>query len=137
MGFSTAKGIIIIHPAGAIVLISILRQQLIQISRLKLSQEEKNKAIKSVLEYIQGANFKNSIENIIEDTKELYENMGKEVKDHIKIWNLRLHKYKNINLKANEINSNVIQLLSSDKKEQKQIEDKHEMGPISLPNKIE
>ena len=137
MGFSTVKGIIIIHPAGAIVLIGILRQQLIKISRLKVSQEERNKAIKLVLEYVQSATFKNSIENIIEDTKELYENMGKEVKEHIKIWNLRLHKYKNINSKANEINSHVVQLLSTDKKEQKEIEQKTDIVPISLPNKIE
>lgn len=137
MGFSTIKGIIIIHPAGALVLIGILRQQLIQISRLKLSQEERNKSIKLVLEYVQGATFKNSIENIIEDTKELYENMGKEVKEHIKIWNLRFHKYKNINFKANEIHSHVVQLLSTDKKEQKEIEQKKDIVPISLPNKIE
>jgi len=137
MGFSTVKGIIIIHPAGAMVLIDILRKQLIQISMLKLSQEEKNKAIKSILEYIQGADFKNGIENIIQDTKELYENMEKEVKEHIKIWNLRLRKYRNINFKANEVNSNIVQLLSSDKKGQKEIEDKTEMEPISLPEKIE
>lgn len=137
MGFSTAKGIIIIHPAGALVLIDILRQQLIQISRLKLSQEERNKATKLVLEYVQGATFKNSIENIIEDTKELYENMGKEVKEHIKIWNLRLNKYKNINLKANDIHSHVVQLLSTDKKELKEIEQKSVIEPILLPNKIE
>ena len=137
MGFSTAKGIIIIHPAGALVLIGILRQQLIEISRLKLSQEERNKATKLVLEYVQGATFKNSIENIIEDTKELYENMGKEVKEHIKIWNLRLNKYKNINLKANDIHSHVVQLLSTDKKELKEIEQKSVIEPILLPDKIE
>ncbi|MDP3699192.1 MAG: DUF2130 domain-containing protein [Nanoarchaeota archaeon] len=137
MGFSTVKGIIIIHPAGALVLIGILRQQLIQISRLKLSQEERNKAIKLVLDYVQGATFKNSIENIIEDTKELYENMSKEVKEHIKIWNLRIHKYKNINFKANEIHSHVVQLLSTDKKEQKKIEQKTDIKSIDLPNKIE
>jgi hypothetical protein len=137
MGFSSTKGVIIIHPAGALVLIDILRQQLIQISRLKLGQEERNKAIKLVLEYVQGANFKNSIENIIQDTIELYENMGKEVKDHIKIWNLRLHKYKSINLKANDINSNVVQLLQSDKKEHKLIEEKEDIDSISLPEKIE
>ena len=137
MGFSTVKGVIIIHPAGALVLIGILRQQLIQISRLKLSQEERNKAIKLVLDYVQGATFKNSIESIIEDTKELYENMSKEVKEHIKTWNLRIHKYKNINFKANDIQSNVVQLLSTDKKEQKKIEQKKDIESIDLPNKIE
>ena len=63
--------------------------------------------------------------------------MEKEVKEHIKIWNLRLRKYRNINFKANEVNSNIVQLLSSDKKGQKEIEDKTEMEPISLPEKIE
>ena len=81
--------------------------------------------------------FKNSIESIIEDTKELYENMSKEVKEHIKTWNLRIHKYKNINLKANDIQSNVVQLLSTDKKEQKKIEQKKDIDSIDLPNKIE
>jgi len=134
-GFSISKGVIIIHPAGALVLISILREQIIQISRLELSREERNKTIKAVLEYIRGPKFRNSLEGIIQDTIDLYNNLQKEVKGHIKEWEFRIDKYRSINSNANKVGTNVINLLSLEK--QKQPPRKIIIEPIPLPEKID
>lgn len=134
-GFSIARGIIIIHPAGALVLISILRENLIKMARLSLSQEERNRMIKAVLEYIQSPGFRNSLEEIIQSAIELYENLRKEITDHIRRWKYRLDKYRSIHSNANRIESRVVRLLVSDQ-ERKQLPKQTKIEPISLPEKI-
>ncbi|HJP18732.1 MAG TPA: DUF2130 domain-containing protein [Nitrospinota bacterium] len=135
-GFFISKGVIVIHPSGAIVLVSILREHIIQISQLKLSKAKRAKVINSVLDYIQSPSFRNSIENIMEDTKDLYISLTKEVKDHIKSWELRLAKYRNIYSRTHKIETNAVKLLL-DKKERKALPEDVEITAISLPSEID
>lgn len=134
-GFFVSRGVIIIHPVGALVLIGILRSNLIDISKLKLSRLERDKTIKAVMEYVQGASFNNSINDIIQDTIDLYNNLKKEVVEHTKNWKLRYEKYLNINSNANQIDSRVIKLLASDDK-RKKISESDSIKPISLHEEI-
>jgi len=136
MGFSVQKGVIIIHPAGALVLVSLLREHVISVSKLKLSSEKRNKTINAVLNYIQSPVFKNGIENIIVDTIDLYNNLKKEVKNHINTWEERLDKYRDIHHQANVIESKVINLLVTDDKSKKQLVF-DEIKSIDLPVKID
>jgi len=135
-GFSVSRGIIIIHPAGALVLISILRDHLKQISRLRLTKEERNRAIEAVLEYVRSTNFRNSLETIITDTIDLYENLKKEVKDHVKQWQFRIERYRDMNSKANMIENKVIHLLLQ-KEEKKKLPKPKSIQPIALPKEID
>ena len=73
-------------------MVSLLREHIISISKLKLSSEKRNKTIKDVLNYIQGPAFKYGIENIIVDTVDLYSNLKKEVKSHVNSWEKRLER---------------------------------------------
>ncbi len=136
IGFSIQKGVIIIHPAGALVLVSLLRDHIISISKLKLSKEKREETINAVLNYIQSPVFKNGIENIIVDTIDLYNNLKKEVKNHINTWEERLDKYRNIHHQANAIESKVINLLVTDDKSKKQLI-YDEIKSIDLPGKID
>lgn len=88
-GFFIARGVVIVPPGGVIALAHILREHLIRISELKLSSAQREKAIKKTFEYLQGPEFKNGIEEIIHKTREMYEDLRKECKDHIKIWHKR------------------------------------------------
>lgn len=135
-GFCVSKGIIIIHPAGALVLVDIIRDHLIKIARLKLSAEKRRKTVQAVLDYIQGPTFRNGIESIIEDTKELYMSLTKEVKDHIKYWEVRINKYRDIQSGAHHIDTRVVKLLSSEA-EGKRGGLEAEIVPIALPSKID
>lgn len=130
-GFSVSKSVIIIHPAAVMVLVTILREHLMTVSRLKLSGEQRKQTVQAVLEYIQSPNFKNSIDNIIQDTLDLYEDLRKEVERHTKTWDFRLNKYRGIYAKTNQIQSKVIYLIGNDENKKKLLPAK--MTDISLP----
>jgi len=111
-GFFVAKGVIVIHPAGAITIISILRDHLIAISKLQLTGRQRDETVKAVIEYIQSPSFKNSIESIIEQTVELYGSLKKEVREHVHVWQDRLQRYNDINSKAYSVENKVIKLFT-------------------------
>ncbi len=134
-GFSLSKGIIVIHPGGALVLVAMLRDHLIRISKLKLSKTKREQAINAVLDYIQSPSFQNSIESIIEDTKDLYAHLTKEVKDHVRSWEFRLAKYRQIHNDAHKIETKAIKLLVNGEK-QKKIPNEVEISSIALPSEI-
>jgi len=135
-GFSVTKGVIIIHPAGAMTIIAILREQLITISTLKLSNKQREEATRAVLDYIHSPAFKNSIESIIDNTIELYDSMKKEVKDHISTWKDRLNRYNNINVKAIAIENRVIKLIAPNGKARKRLVKDSRITAIELPSEI-
>jgi hypothetical protein len=135
-GFSVTKGVIIIHPAGALTIIAILREQLVTISKLKLSNKQREEATKAVLEYIHSPAFKNSIESIIENTIELYDSMKKEVKDHINTWQDRLNRYNDINIKAIAIENRVVKLIAPNGEVKKRLIKDSRITPIGLPAEI-
>lgn len=134
-GFFQSRGVIIIDPAGVLVLVSILRENLIQISKLNLSAEERNNTIRAVLDYIQSPVFSNSIRGIIQDTHDLYDGLKKEIQDHAKRWQDRLSKYRAINFQANQVESKVVRLLITDGKKST-MPAQIEMVPIALPSEI-
>ncbi len=134
-GFSMTKGIIIVHPAGSVTLISILREHLLMVSKLNLSNKQREETTKAVLEYIQSPTFKNGIESIITNTEELYVSLRKEVKEHVHIWQDRIKRYNDINNKALHIENKVIKLAIS-KNESKRLRKGTEMIPIELPAEI-
>ncbi len=135
-GFSVTKGVIIIHPAGALTIITILREQLVTISKLKLSNKQREEATKAVLEYIHSPAFKNSIESIIENTIELYDSMKKEVKDHINTWQDRFNRYNDINIKAIAIENRVVKLIAPNGEVKKRLIKDSRITPIGLPSEI-
>jgi hypothetical protein len=53
-------------------------------ARLKLTHAQKEEAVEQTLKYLQGAEFKNSLELIIKKTIEMYDDLKKECQDHVK-----------------------------------------------------
>jgi hypothetical protein len=135
-GFSVAKGVIIIHPAGALTMISILREHLVTISKLKLSNKQREEATKAVLEYIHSPAFRNSIESIIDNTVELHTSMKKEVKEHISIWKDRINRYNDINIKAVAVENRVVNLIAPNGEVRKRLIKDSRITPIELPAEI-
>ena len=101
------------------------------VSRLKLSVEQRRQTVQAVLEYVQSAHFKNSIENIIQDTVDLYDDLKKEVEKHTRTWEFRLNKYRGIYAKTNHIQSKVVYLIGDDDNKKKLLPSK--MLDMSLP----
>ena len=88
-GFFVEKGVIVVHPGGVLAITTILREQILTIARMKLTHAQREEAIEKVFEYLQGAEFKNSIDIVIRKTIEMYEDLKRECQDHVKLWKKR------------------------------------------------
>jgi len=95
-GFTIEKAVIIIHPAGVLSLVKLLRDRIIQIANMKISKAQKNKVIQEIIEYMESAQFKNSLESVIQIVKDEYEDLKKEVKEHCNRWIKKRDAYRNI-----------------------------------------
>jgi len=118
-GFFVEKGVIIVHSTGVLYVVSILRSQIVQISDMKLGQTEREKAVKSILVYLESSEFTNSVGSIIQDSVTLYKELMDEIKKHFKAWRERYGLYSRINSEANAIQGNTKALLSGKEMEEK------------------
>ena len=114
-GFSMEKGVIIIHPAGVLSIAKLLRERIIQIFNLNMSKAERNKVIQGIIEYMESAEFKNSLENIIQIVKDEWEDMQKEVKEHFKRWTRKKDAYFNIYKEAVSVKQKTLDSITGEK----------------------
>ena len=67
---------------------------------MKLSQLERESAIKLTLDYLQGPEFSNSMESIVGEAINLYQELRDEMKKHISGWKKRYNSYAKIHSEA-------------------------------------
>jgi len=111
-GFFIEKGVIVVSPGGALAIAGILREQVIKIARLKLTKAQKEEAVEQTLKYLQGAEFKNSLELVIKKTIELYDDLKTECKDHIKVWKKRHDDLKSMHLHTTRVQFKTANLIA-------------------------
>lgn len=114
-GFGMEKGVIIIHPAGVLSLTKVLREELIQIAKLRINKEQRNEVIQGIVEYMQSAPFKNSLETIVQVVIDEHEDLKKEVKEHVNHWTKRREAYLNICEEAVAIKEKTLDALTGEK----------------------
>jgi hypothetical protein len=130
-GFFTEKTVLVVHATGVLSLVSVLRQQLIKISSMKLSQLEREKAVRMTLDYIEGPEFTNSLEAIIGETINLHKELMDEVKKHVSTWRKRYDSYRRIHSQAFEIKATSKAVLSGEP------ENKKKLPEIAFPALVE
>lgn len=111
-GFLMERGVIIVHAAGVLSVASILRGHIVQIARMKLGRLQRDEAIKRVLEYLEGPEFSNSMDSIIQESISIYEKLRDEIKKHVAMWKERYAIYKKIYQEATTVKSTSKDLLS-------------------------
>ncbi|HAH32336.1 MAG TPA: hypothetical protein DCL44_08485 [Elusimicrobia bacterium] len=114
-GFFVEKGVIVINPGGVLAIANILRDQIITIARLKLSKAQKEEAVENTLRYLEGPEFRNSIEIVIRKTQEMHEDLKKECKDHVKAWGKRHDMLKTIYINAAQVQTKTTALIAGKK----------------------
>jgi hypothetical protein len=114
-GFTIEKGVIIIHPAGVLSIAKLLRERIIQIANLNLSKTQKNKVIQEMVEYMESAQFKNSLENIIQIVKEECKDLQDEVKEHCKRWIKKRDAYFNIFKEIADVKQKTLDAITGEK----------------------
>lgn len=118
---------LIVHPAGVISLVTVLRSQVIRVASMKLGQQERDAAIKQTLEYLQGPEFSNSMESIAEEAINAYKELNIEVKRHLEAWRKRYFSYVKIYNEAINVSDSTGVALSG-KKAVKSIKSGHSEG---------
>jgi hypothetical protein len=111
-GFHVERGVMVVHPAGVLSLASVLRSQVVRIAEMKLGQQQRNKAIRLTLDYLQGSEFANSMDAVIQESVSLYEDLINEMKKHKDAWKKRYNSYQRIHEQASTVKSNTKALLS-------------------------
>ena len=113
-GFFVERGVLVVHATGVLSLANVLRGQIIQIAGMKLGQLQRDKAIKLVLEYLEGPEFANSLDTIIQESISVYNELKDEVKKHIVAWKKRYASYKKIYEEATTVENTSKTLLSGE-----------------------
>ena len=134
-GIAVSKSVIVVHHAAAIVVVEILRRHLVTVAKLKVGTAERSVMVREVMAYLQSANFKNAIEGIVQESVDLYEELKKEVLTHVKGWELRLSRYRNIVANAHGIESGVKKIGLHGERKPVEVE-ATEIERIALPGSI-
>lgn len=110
------KGVIVVHATGVLSIAVILRGQIIQIAGMKLGQFQRDKAIEQTLEYLEGPEFANSMDAIIQESIAVVNELKDEMKKHWAAWKKRYLSYKKIYEEASTVKSTSKTLLSGETK---------------------
>jgi hypothetical protein len=126
-GFFTERGVIVVHSAGIISLVGIVRNQIVRMAEMKLGQQERDKAIRRTLEYLEGPEFANSMDAIIQESIVLYREWVEEIRRHVAIWKRRYNSYQKISEEASRVKTTTRALLSGEDEYKKLVQ------TVSLP----
>jgi hypothetical protein len=110
-GMCMIGGIIVVVPALAAEVVTVLRDGLIAISRLELSEDGKSSKMDALFEYLRGEDFRAAIERVQRKVCDLQEALGKEKSQHHGWWAARETAYGAILRNAAGIESRVHELL--------------------------
>jgi hypothetical protein len=121
-GFHVERGVMVVHPAGVLSLASVLRSQVIRIAEMKLGQLQRSKAIRLTLDYLEGPEFANSMDAVIQEGVALYKDLMDEIEKHKAVWKRRYGSYKKICQEASTVKSTTEALLSGEPEYKKLIQ---------------
>lgn len=72
-GFCNIGGVLVIRPHSALEFIELLREHIVEIDHLKISEEEKNKEMARLWKFIHSPEFENQMNSILQDVNKLKE----------------------------------------------------------------
>ena len=130
-GFFAEKGVMIVHPAGVLSLVAVLRGQVVQIADMKLGQLQKDEAIRLTVEYLEGPEFSNSMEGIVEESISLYDDLKEEMKRHFLTWKKRYQSYAKIHSEASRVKDTTNAAMKG------QVEREKVLEPLRYPELIQ
>ncbi|MDO8528780.1 MAG: hypothetical protein Q7S06_02720 [Nanoarchaeota archaeon] len=113
---SFGDNIFAVNPEGVIDFVKFLRDAIIKIESLKITQREKNILMNHLWDYMDSSKFGNSINEVIDKAKELKEILNQEKKVHERIWDKRIDYYDKISKSSLDIRGKVEYILNAKKK---------------------
>ncbi|MEP0862107.1 MAG: DUF2130 domain-containing protein [Ignavibacterium sp.] len=107
------KTVFVISPVSLEPITYTIRESLIRIAMLKLTNEAKERAVQQVYDYLSGSEYKNRINEISQETLDLRDELVKEMNAHKNFWLKRYNSYKNIFNDVNHIDYKLKELLQN------------------------
>lgn len=111
-GLDRENGVLIVAQAGVLTLGRICRESLVNMLKLKMNNEEREKAAKRLLDYVTSPLCKTPLEDAISMTEQAKKNLHKEVKRHFEDWNTRHKIYETILVDTKSITNNLERVLA-------------------------
>jgi hypothetical protein len=105
-GLANDGPVLVVSPLGVIALAGLLRAQLLQMSRARLSRSQKEKVAAQALEYITGPMFKGPLEDAITRTRKARGLLEKEAKAHLQVWQERWDLYQTVDMDLASLSHN-------------------------------
>jgi len=99
-GFWVEKDVLLVHPAGALMLAAWLRDTLLELAKARLPRSDRERAARAILDFIASPPFKNAIQDTARRAEELGRELKDEVRAHRTMWLRRLEHYAAIWLDA-------------------------------------
>lgn len=112
-GLSVVKGVLVVAPNLATELARILRAAIVELARMRLSQEGKAQKTAELYGYIRSDAFSNALTRVSDTLKELGVSLEREKQNHQGVWNRREQHYGAILREATGIEARVKEILSA------------------------
>jgi hypothetical protein len=128
-GLMEMNGGLVVAPLGVIPLATLLRANLIEMLRAKITTEQRAKIAQRLLKYITSPQLRNPIEEVIQLSTQLQSMVKDEYHDHVEVWKKRLRHYEKIHWDTTQVRVNFQRILHGK-------EPKHLLAPkpqLSLP----
>jgi len=129
-GFAQIGGVSVVSPLAVIPLVSLLREHLIEMGRLKITREKRAVLAQQLMRYIDSPQFRNPLEEVVQRTSKLQAMIRQEAKDHWHIWQERSSHYETISWNTSQIQNNLRLVMHGG--QPKQIAP-HKVPPLQLP----
>jgi len=107
------KTVFVISPVSLEPITYILRESLLRIEALKLSNQAKEKAVQMIYDYLSGSEYNNKMNEVAQELIDLGKELKKEMLTHKSVWLKRYNAYKNIFYDMQSIDNQLKLLLTT------------------------
>jgi len=90
------RGVLVISPLALLPIVHTAREGLLNIHGLRLSGDQKKRAVEAVYEYLAGGQYMDHVRRIAQHLKDVETLFHKEITSHKKMWDDRLTHYRGI-----------------------------------------
>lgn len=105
------KTVFVISPVSLEPIVYTLRDSLVAIALLKLSNEAKQKAVQRVYDYLSSNDYNNKINDVANQLVELAKDLKAEIASHKRTWEKRYHIYRSVYMDVGVIDGRLKGLL--------------------------
>ena len=107
--------VLLVSPLGVVALARLLRAQILEMARARLSRSQRQQVAVQALEYLTGPVFKGPLEDAMARTRQARNLLQREAKSHFVVWNERWALYQTVEVDLSSLLDNSIRVAQGEK----------------------